>query len=98
MKRFSDFAQQDTLPIDGSKIKIEEVLNREITITGFRIKDSKYNKSNSPRCLELQFDLDNERHILFTGSEILCEQIQRYQSEIPFMTTIKRIAKYYSFS
>lgn len=98
MKRFSDFAQQDTLPIDGSKIKIEEVLNQEITVIGYRVKDSKYVKSNSPQCLELQFEFDGERHVLFTGSSILCDQIQKYKTEIPFATTIKKIDKYYSFS
>lgn len=97
MKKFSDFAR-DALPIDGSKMKIEEVLNREISVIGFKIDESKYNRSNSPKCLKLQFELDGERHVLFTGSTILCEQIQKYQEEIPFVATIKKIDKYYSFS
>lgn len=97
MKKFSDFAK-DALPIDGSKIKLEEILNREIVVTGFKIDESKYRKSNSSECLKLQFELDKERHVLFTGSTILCEQIQKYKDEIPFITTIKKIDKYYSFS
>lgn len=97
MKKFSDFAS-DALPIDGSKMKIEEVLNREIAVIGFKINESKYNRSNSPKCLKLQFELDGERHVLFTGSTILCEQVQKYQEEIPFTATIKKIDKYYSFS
>lgn len=97
MKRFSDFAK-DNLPLDGSKLKIDEVLNRELIVIGYKINDSRYSKSNAPKCLKLHFELDGQRHILFTGSSILCEQIELYKDEIPFITTIKKIDKYYSFA
>lgn len=97
MKRFSDFAA-DCLPLDGSKVKIDEVLNREIAVLGYKINESRYAKSNAPRCLKLHFELDGQRHVLFTGSTILCDQIERYKDEIPFITTIKKIDKYYSFA
>jgi hypothetical protein len=79
-------------------MKIEEVLNREITILGCKIRSSKYDKSNSPRCLTLQFELDGNRHVLFSGSSILTEQIEKYEGEVPFLTVIKKIDKYYTFS
>ena len=97
MKKFSDFAP-DAVPIDGDKVKIDEVLNKEIVVTGYRIDESKYSRSNAPQCLKLQFELAKEKFILFTGSTILLDQIEKYKSEIPFATTIKKIDKYYSFS
>lgn len=96
-KRFADFAQEQ-LPLDGSKVKIEEVLNREITVLACKIRTSKYDKSNSPRCLTLQFELDGQRHVLFSGSSVLIEQTEKYQAEMPFLTVIKKIDKYYTFS
>ena len=97
MKRFSDFAYGE-LPLDGSKLKIDEVINREITVLGYKINESRYNRSNSPRCLKLHFELEGVRHVLFTGSSVLCDQVEKYKDEIPFLTIIKKIDKYYSFS
>lgn len=97
MKRFSDFAEE-IKPLDGEKIKIVEVLDREIAVIGYKIGDSKYKNSNSPRCLTLQFEFDGERRILFSGSGILIEQIEKYGNEIPFLTTIRKIDKYYTFT
>lgn len=96
-KRFSDFAEEPEL-LDGSKLKMEEVLNKEILITGFKISDSKFSKSNNPKCLTLQFEMDDEKHVIFTGSTVLINQIEKYKDEIPFLTTIKKIDKYYSFT
>lgn len=97
MKRFSDFAKED-LPLDGKKLRIDEVVNREIKIIGHKITGSKYNKSNSSECLTLHFEMDGENFILFTGSSILIEQTVKYKDEIPFLTTIKKVDKYYTFS
>jgi len=96
-KRFSDFAQESG-PLNGSKLKIDDVLNREIVVIGFKLKESKYQKSNSTNCLTIQFELDGHRHVAFTGSSILAEQMAKYQQEIPFTATIKKIDKYYTFS
>lgn len=96
-KRFSDFAQEQA-PLDGAKMKIEDVLNREILVIGSKIRSSRYGKDAAPRCLTLQFELDGRRHILFTGSSILIEQMEKYSGETPFLTVIKKIDKYYTFS
>jgi hypothetical protein len=96
-KRFSEFAREN-MPLEGSKLKLEEVINREITVTDYRVKDSRYKKESAPRCLTLQFDLEGKKYILFTGSNVLVDQIDKYKAEIPFITTIKKIDKYYTFS
>jgi len=96
-KRFSDFAQE-AKPMDGAKLKIDDVINREILIIGCKVKDSKYSRTNSSKCLIVQFVLDEKRHIIFTGSKVLIEQMEKYQHEIPFLATIKKIDKYYTLS
>lgn len=96
-KRFSDFAQEEHC-MDGEKVKIKDIINEEILITAFKIRISKYKKTNSDQCLTVQFQQNEQNFIFFTGSAILTEQIERYQSEIPFLTKIKKIDKYYTFS
>lgn len=97
MKHFSDFAA-DTNAMTGDKIKIEEVLGKEIEVTGYRVADSKYPKSPNSKVLTLQFTLDGVGRILFTGSGVLLEQCLKYENEIPFVTKIEKINKFYTFS
>lgn len=96
-KRFSDFAQE-VKPMDGAKLKIDDVINREILIIGCKIKESKYSRTNSSNCLTIQFVMDSERYVVFTGSSVLIEQMEKYQHEIPFLATIKKIDRYYTLS
>lgn len=93
-KRFSDFAEEESF-LDGEKFRIDEILNKEILVTDYKIKDSKYNDS---KCLKLQFEIDNEKHIIFTGSNVLIDQVKKYEDEMPFLTMIKKINKYYTFT
>ena len=97
MKQFSDFAEEDN-PLDGDKIKIERVLNREIKIIGYNIKTSKYKESNSRNCMTLQFEISGDKRIIFTGSGVLIDQMKKYGDEMPFMATIRKIDKYYTLS
>lgn len=96
-KKFSDFARE-VKPLDGSKVKIEEIINREILVIDFKVRDSRYEKKEANECLTIQFDMGGVKHILFTGSKVLIDQIQKYKSELPFSTVIKKIDKYYTFS
>lgn len=60
------------------------------------IAESKYSKNKSGKYLTLQFiDEAGERHVLFTGSDVLIEQLLKYEDEIPFVATIKRVDRYY---
>lgn len=79
-------------------MRIEDVLNREIIIKGYKITSSKYKNGGQGRCLKLQFELDGVPKILFTGSEVLAEQTEKYKDEMPFIATIVKIDKFYSFS
>lgn len=95
--RFSDFAEEDAV-LAGDKVKIEEVIGKEIVITGFRVSKSKYQKKDAQECLKLQFQLEGKTLVLFTGSGVLIEQIKKYQDHIPFRTEIQNINNFYTFA
>jgi hypothetical protein len=96
-KRFSEFATDDR-PLAGEKVRIESILNQEILITGYRLTESKFSKSNSPKCLTVQFSQGEPQHVFFTGSSVLINQLEKYGEEIPFLTTIRKIERYYSLT
>jgi hypothetical protein len=97
VKRFSDFAAE-TNAMTGDKIKIEDVLGKEIEVMGYKVANSKYPKSPDSKVLTLQFNLDGVSRILFTGSRILLEQCEQYENELPFCAKIEKVNKYYTFS
>lgn len=96
MERFSEFAEESG-PLDGNKIRIDDILNKELIITGYKIKESKYPKSG-PKCLTLQVVLDDKKYVLFTGSVVLLEQMEKYQDHLPFIATIQKIDRYYTLT
>ncbi|MEN6630529.1 MAG: hypothetical protein ABFC42_12885 [Sulfuricella sp.] len=96
-KRFADFAEESS-PLDGDKIKLEEVINIELRIIGYNIRRSKYEKNRSGKCLLLQIEHDGKHRVIFTGSDVLIEQMEKYGAEVPFATTIKKIDRYYTLS
>lgn len=96
-KRFSDFAIGH-LPLDGEKLKMEEILGKEIEVLAVRVAPSKFAGKGDCLCLTIQFILGGKKFVVFTGSGILAEQAKCYQAEVPFLTTIKRIDRYYSFT
>ncbi len=97
MKRFSDFADPLNI-LDGAKIKLDEVINREIVVLGFRVTESKFGKNKSGKCLMLQIEIDGVHKVIFTGSDVLIEQMARYGGEVPFCATLKKIDKFYTLS
>lgn len=97
MKKFADFANEP-VPLDGVKIGIEAVLNREITVTGYSVKMSKFPKNASGKYLTLQFQIDGETRVTFTGSDVLIGQMERYSAEVPFTATIRKINRYFTLT
>lgn len=97
MKRFCDFAEHPNI-IDGDKIKIDDALNQEVTVIGCRITATKYDKNKSGKCLTLQILIGEQKRVVFTGSDIMIEQMQKYEDQIPFTATIKKINRYYTLT
>ena len=93
MKKFGDFAEETVL--DGDKISITDVINKEITLLNYRVKESKLKDGNY---LTLQIEKEASKYVIFTGSGVLIDQVERYKEELPFLTTIRKINKYYSLT
>lgn len=89
MKQFKDFGIKPlSQGLIGDKIKIERILNREITVHDFKIENSKFDKGNG-KCLHLQIQLGETMHVVFTGSGVLIDEIQRIpKEELPFKTIV----------
>lgn len=96
MKKFSDFSNEGIL--EGDKKKIDDIVNSEVVVKGYSVKDSKYSDNQNGKYLTLQFEIDKIKYVTFTGSKVLIDQIEKYKDEIPFLTTIRKINKYYSFT
>lgn len=96
MKSFSEISDEKIL--DGDKIKIDDLLNREIEVCAFRITDSRFPKNKSGKCLTLQIKENNTKRVVFTGSDVLIDQINKYGNHIPFTTTLRKINKYYTLT
>lgn len=92
---FSDFAEEEAT-LEGEKKKIEEILNTEILIIGFRIGKSKYYKNRD--YLTLQFENGGTKYILFTSSGVLIKQSQKYEDKMPFLTIVKKVNSYYTMT
>lgn len=94
--KFSDFARAEGI-LEGKKKKIEEILNVEITVLGFTVKPSKF-QDKSPHYTTIQFQLEDEKFVVFTSSVVLTEQLERYKEELPFIATIKKSGKAFIFT
>lgn len=100
MKRFSEFdIAHNSNSMVGEKIKISKVMNREIVVHSYRIEDSKYPKNKSGKCLYLQIELDNVKWVIFTGSDVLIDQIKQIDDgDFPFLTTIIKNNEHFEFT
>jgi hypothetical protein len=97
MRKFSDFAD-DPYILDGEKIRIDDVLNQELTVLGFSVKGSKFSKNKSGNYLTLQVQIKNEKRIVFTGSDVLIGQLEKYREHLPFEATVKKVDRFYTLS
>jgi len=95
--RFSDFAESAKI-LDGPKIKLDDVVNIEVTVLGFRVSQSKYAKNKSGKCLTIQIEVNGEHRVVFTGSDVLLDQMEQYGNRVPFVATIRKIDRYYTLS
>lgn len=94
MKRFSEFCDE-TKPLEGDKVRLDDVVNIEMVVTGYKITKSKYNDN---RCLHLAVSINGTKHVIFTGSTVLAEQVEKYGEHIPFLTRIIKNKRYYAFT
>jgi len=92
---FSDFVEEPKA-FEGDKKRIEDILNQNILVINFKIGNSK--KKEDTLYATIQFQIEDTKYIVFTGSQVLTDQLKKYESRIPFYSTIKKINKYYIFT
>ncbi len=95
MKRFSEFASEER-QLEGDKVRLDDILNKEVAVSSFKISKSKYEGKGNYVTIQIK-DGDNTK-VVFTGSEVLASQCEKYKEYIPFLTTIKKIDRYYTFT
>jgi hypothetical protein len=100
MNLFSDLGiTVDSAPFGGEKIKINRIINKEIEVLDFELNESKYQAGKNRKCLKMQIRFEGELRVLFTGSTILIQTIQKVKKEmLPFITTIVEMNGYYQFT
>jgi hypothetical protein len=100
--RFKDIVDPNDYPLKGKKLKIEELLDQLILILSYQVCDSNYKKNKSGKYVKIQFqyDLDetsnSDLYVVFTGSDVLLQQLQKYGSKLPFECKISRNNNYYT--
>ena len=92
---FNDFAEEE-YSLEGKKRTMEEILNTEILVIRYKIKESKHYKDRN--YLTIQFENGGSKYIAFTSSEVLTNQIEKYEEKLPFYTTIRKVNNYYTMT
>ena len=88
-----------TKSFEGEKIKIDRILNKQITVLDFKIEDSKYKEKGNGKCLYIQIENDGSKRVLFSGSSYLMDMIQKVPKEgFPFITTIVKNNEHLEFT
>ena len=81
----------------GKKIEIDDILNTEIIVEGFKIQDS--TKKQGTKYLTLQIEKEENKRVVFTGSKNLMDLINQVpKDKFPFKTTIKKNDKRLEFT
>lgn len=94
MEKFSDFYKGTIL--DGKKIRIAEVFDKEITVLAYRLAKSKQKEGTN--YVTIQIEYNGERRVIFTGSDVLAKQLTESEGHFPFQTVIRKMPTYYTFS
>lgn len=90
MKSFGDFNIKPVVKgFDGKKIAVDSILNEDIIVEDYEIKKSKYPDKGNGLCLYIQIIMDDERRVVFSGSEVLQGMIlQIPKTDMPFEARI----------
>ncbi len=97
MTNFSDLNIAPQIKVFvGEKIPIKKVVGQSINVLDFDIRPSKTKEGTD--CLYLQIEKSGEKRVIFSGSKVLMDQIQRVpEGKFPFSTVIRE-NDYYEFT
>lgn len=98
MNQFKDFNITPKLKnFVGDKIPIKRLFNVPIKVFDYKIEPSR--KKENTNLLTIQIEKKKEMRIVFTGSTILMQQIEKVaKDKFPFETTIINDNEYYEFT
>src|SRR5688572_12543752 len=98
MHNFKDFNIKPKVnSFVGEKIQVQKLFNLQIKVLDFKVEPSK--QKSGTQLLTLQIEKSGEKRIVFTGSTVMIDQINRVpQDKFPFTTTIKGDNDYYEFT
>jgi hypothetical protein len=98
MNQFKDFKIKPEINhFTGDKIKIDKILNVPILVIDYKIEQSKAKPGT--QLLTLQIEKSGTRHVVFTGSVVLRQMIERVDKDkFPFTTTIVKENEYLEFT
>ena len=97
MKNFKDFGISSTKRFEGKSIEIEQIFNIPIQVLDFSLGPSKTKPGTE--CLTLHILLDEVKRIIWTGSNVLIEDIKKIPLDgFPFITTIVKQGKFFKFT
>ncbi|MCL1657433.1 hypothetical protein M2T79_12580 [Elizabethkingia miricola] len=98
MKNFKEFNITPTFKaFVGDKIKLSKVINTQIIINDYKIKDSE--KKPGTKYLTLQITRKGDKEIIFTSAKTLMDMIEQVpKDEFPFMTTIAQEDQIFQFT
>lgn len=92
-----DVVPRNTL-LEGTRVNIDLVLNKEIEVTDWQIHPSKLKTGES--FVVLQFKMEGKLYILLTSSRCIIEDIVSFESikgKMAFEATIIKLNKIYVF-
>jgi hypothetical protein len=87
VKRFSDLNIPTIVALEGKKVKITSVLDREIVIHAYSIRKSKFEGDYA----KIQFSIPNKtkKYVVFTGSVNIIRQLSMMDTEdLPVLAKI----------
>lgn len=98
MNKFSDLGIKPELStFTGDKIKVDKLLNAEVSILAFKIDDSKV--KTGTKVLTLQLEKQGTKYVMFSGSTILMQMISKVPvDKFPFTTTIIKESEHLEFT
>lgn len=98
MHNFKDFNIKPKInAFVGEKIQVQKLFNLPIKVIDFKVEPSK--QKPGTELLTLQIEKSGEKRIVFTGSTVLIQMIQKVpEDKFPFMTTIRGDNDYYEFT
>lgn len=93
--------------LDGDKVRIDDLLDREIVICNYQVTTSKYKDKGCGYCIKVQFyyadDSAETKRVFFSGSGVIKDQLEEARSVLEkneqpllFKAVVKKVANYYS--